>query len=74
MEEGAAKSLLATSILGTLRIFVVILAGFLASKWPKHERTLKKYLEFFAKLVIIVDFSIYTSSIHVDLPDPCDHS
>lgn len=70
MEEGTAKSLLATSILGTLRVFVVLLAGLLASKWPKHERALKKYLEFFAKLVI-VDFGIH---IYVDLPDPCDHT
>lgn len=37
-QDTATTAVLIHSVLATARIFVVLLAGFLASKWPKHER------------------------------------
>ncbi|CAM9295689.1 unnamed protein product [Pylaiella littoralis] len=39
---GAIRTALETSVLGTVRVFVVLLAGFLASKFPTHEPLLTK--------------------------------
>lgn len=38
MGQDATTSVLKSSVLGTTRVFVVLLAGFLSSKWPKKER------------------------------------
>lgn len=38
MGQDATTTVLKSSVLGTVRVFVVLLAGFLASKWPKKER------------------------------------
>ncbi|CAM9988863.1 unnamed protein product, partial [Ectocarpus sp. 12 AP-2014] len=33
---------LSTSVLGTLRVLAILLAGFFASRWPKSEPLLTK--------------------------------
>lgn len=53
MGQDATVTVLKTSVLGTFRIFVVMLAGFLASKLPRNER------EYFA---LIANFSSSQSS------------
>lgn len=54
MAQGTMKTVVVTSILGTMRVFVVLLAGFLASKWPKHERA---YLTAIIQVVYPCSFS-----------------
>ena len=34
----AIRTALTTSVLGTVRVFIILLAGFLASKFPRTER------------------------------------
>lgn len=38
MGQDATTTVLKSSVLGTVRVFIVLLAGFLASKWPRKER------------------------------------
>ena len=40
MGQDATEMVLKTSVLGTFRVFMVMLAGLLASKLPKREREL----------------------------------
>lgn len=36
--DGPARTALTTSVLGTVRVFIILAAGFAASKFPKQER------------------------------------
>lgn len=38
MTQDTTATMLVISVLGTTRIYAVLLAGFLASKWPRRER------------------------------------
>ena len=38
MAQDTTTTLLIISVLGTARVYTVLLAGFLASKWPRRER------------------------------------
>lgn len=36
--DGPARTALTTSVLGTVRVFIILVAGFTASKFPRQER------------------------------------
>lgn len=36
--DGPARTALVTSVLGTARVFIILVAGFTASKFPRQER------------------------------------